>query len=61
MDAPQYVHDDVPSEHFCEWMSYYTHHSDMDDLQYVHVDVPSVYTCSCMSYYTHHKDMYVPQ
>jgi hypothetical protein len=41
MDAPQYVHVDVPSGYLFGWMFYYTHHSDMDTLQYVNVDVIS--------------------
>jgi len=45
MDAPQYVHADVPSDSFCFWMLYYTLHIDMDTPQYVHVDVPSDYFC----------------
>jgi hypothetical protein len=41
MDAPHYVHADVPSDYLLEQMFYYTHHSDMDALQYVNVDVIS--------------------
>jgi hypothetical protein len=41
MDAPHYVHFDVPSETFCDWKFYYTHHNNMDAAQYVYVDVPS--------------------
>ena len=41
MDAPQYVHADVPADHLWPWMFYYTHHNGMDAPQYVHVDVPS--------------------
>jgi len=41
MDAPQYVHFDVPSDYFCLCKFYYTRHSDVDAPQYVHVDVPS--------------------
>jgi hypothetical protein len=33
--------EDVSWEHFFYWMSYCTHHSDMDAPQYVHVDVLS--------------------
>jgi hypothetical protein len=43
MDAPQYVHVDVPSGYFFDGMFYHTHHSDMDTPQYVHVDVTSGY------------------
>jgi len=39
MDALQYVHVDVPAENLCEWMPYYTHHSDTDVPQYVPIDV----------------------
>jgi len=45
MDAPQYVHVDVPSDFPAAWMFYYTHHSDMDTPQYVHGDVHSDLTC----------------
>jgi len=41
MDAPQYVHVDVPSVYLCYWTFYYTHHSNMDAPQYVHVDESS--------------------
>jgi hypothetical protein len=43
MDAPQYVHVDVPSGYLYGRMFYYIHHSDMDAPQYVHVDGPSGY------------------
>jgi hypothetical protein len=43
MDAPQYVHADVPSVYLCYWMFYYTHHSDMDAPHYVLADVTSGY------------------
>jgi len=39
MDAPQYVHVDVPSSYLFPWMFYRKHHSDMDAPQYVHVHV----------------------
>ena len=61
MDAPQYVHADVPSEFSVFWMFYYTHHSDMVSPQYVHIDVPSDYLCPWMFYDTHHMDMDIPQ
>jgi hypothetical protein len=41
MDAPQYVHADVPSDVSIPCKFYYIHHSDMDAPQYVHADVPS--------------------
>jgi len=34
MDAPWYVHVDVPSDFFFLWMFQYTHHSDMYIPQY---------------------------
>jgi hypothetical protein len=54
MDAPQYVHADVPSGSICYWMFYYTNHSNMNAPQYVHTDVTSDYLCPCMFYDTHH-------
>ena len=45
----------VSLEYICDWMSYYTHHSDMDSLQCVRVDVTSDYFCHCMFYYRHHN------
>ena len=40
-----YKTEDVILEHFCDWMSYCTHHSDMDAPQYVHADVSLGYLC----------------
>jgi len=50
MDAPQYVHVDIPSVYMFYWMFYYTLHIDMDAPQYVHADVPSVYMFYWMFY-----------
>ena len=35
MDAPHYVHADVPSDVLLSWMFYYTYHRDMDVPQHV--------------------------
>jgi hypothetical protein len=43
MDAPLYVHVDVPSEYPASRMFYDTHHSYMDAPWYVQVDETSVY------------------
>jgi len=43
MDAPHYVHVDVPSDYLCYWMFSYTYHKNMDAPHYVHGDVPSDY------------------
>ena len=43
MDAPQYVHVDVPSDIEVVWMFYYKHHSNMDAPHCVHEDVISSY------------------
>ena len=51
MDAPQYVHVDVPSGYLSHWMFYYTHHSDMDAPQYVHQDVLSDVLLAGMFHY----------
>ena len=45
MDAPQYVHIDVPSDYLHLCMLYYTLHIDMDAPQYVHADVPPDFFC----------------
>ena len=47
----------VSWEHFSDWMSYYTHHSDTNAPQYVHVDVPSDDAVAWMFYYKHHSNM----
>ena len=60
MDAPQYVHVDVPSDDLIHWMFYYTNHSDMDAQVYVRVDVTSVYFWSWTFYYTRHSDADAP-
>jgi len=39
----QYVNVDALSGYAVDWMSYYTHHSDMDAPQYEHVDELSEY------------------
>ena len=39
MDAPQYVHADVPSNALVSCVFYYTLHIDMATPQYAHVDV----------------------
>jgi len=52
MDAPQYIHVDVPSDSLCHWTFYYTQHSSMDAPQYVQVDVPSDSLCHWTFYYT---------
>jgi len=57
MDAHQYVHADVPSGYFSDWMFYYTHHIYMDAHQYVNFDVPSAYFCPWMIYYIRHNNM----
>ena len=44
-----------PLEHIWNWMSYFTHNSDMDAPQYVHVDVPSDSLCQWTFYYTYHS------
>jgi len=44
-------------EYICDWMPYFTHHSDMDAPQYVHVDVPSDSLCPWTFYYTYHSHM----
>jgi hypothetical protein len=51
----------VSLEHFCDCMSFCTHHSDMDAPQYVHVDVFSDFAVAWMFYYKHHSDMDAPQ
>ena len=61
MDAPQYVHVDVPAGYFFDRMFYYTHHSDMDAPQYVHVDVPVGNFFDRMFYYTRHSNMDAPR
>jgi len=48
-------------EQFCDWMTYCTHHSDMDLPQYVHIDEPSDSLCHCMFYYKHHSYKDAPQ
>jgi len=47
----------VSLEHICDWMSYFTHNSDMDAPQYVHVDVLSDSLCHWTFYYTYHSHM----
>jgi hypothetical protein len=43
MAAHQYVCDDVTSDQFYGYMTYYTDHREMASSQYVCVDVPSNY------------------
>ena len=40
MDAPQYVHVDVPSDVPVAWMFYDTYHSNVDASQYEYIHVP---------------------
>jgi len=47
----------ISLEHTCDRISYYKHHTDMDDPQYVHDDVPTDYLCERMLYYTCHSIM----
>ena len=61
MDAPQYVHVDVPSDYQWPWMFYYTHHNNMDASHYVHVYVTSNVTDSWRFYYTIFIDTDAPQ
>ena len=51
----------VSLEHSCDWMTYCTHHSDMDGPHYAHTDVFSDYFCQWMFYYTHHSNRDAPQ
>jgi hypothetical protein len=61
MNADYSSTEDVSLGYICDWMSYCTHHSDMDARQYVQVDVPAHYLRVWMFYYKHHSDMDVPQ
>jgi hypothetical protein len=53
--------EDDSLEHVCDWISYRTHHNDMDAPQYVLVDVISDIQGAWMIYHTHHNDIYAPQ
>jgi hypothetical protein len=61
MDAPQYVHVDVPSVNIFDWMFDYTYHSDMDAHQYVHAYVPSGNLFCWMFCYTYHSEPQIPR
>ena len=47
----------ISLEHTCDWMSYYKHHTDIDDPHYIQDDAPSDYLCQCTLYYTYHSIM----
>jgi len=53
--------DNVSLEQICDWMSYCTHHSNMDAPQNVHVYVLSDVPVACMFSYTQHSSMDTPQ
>jgi hypothetical protein len=61
MDAVYNKTGDASLEHPCDWMSYYTHHSDTEVHQHVHVDVPLGGPVAWMFYYTHHSNTDAPQ
>ena len=41
LDPDNNMRGDISLEHTCDWLSYCTHHTDMDDPQYVEDDAPS--------------------
>jgi len=50
LDPDNNMTGDISLEYTCDWLSYYTHHTDMDDPQYVHNDVLLDYGCQQMLY-----------
>jgi len=55
LDPDNNMRGDISLEHTCDWLSYCTHHTDMDDPQYVEDDAPSDYRYQWVLYYSYHS------
>jgi len=61
LDPGSNMREEISLEHTCDWLSYYIHHTDMNDPKYVNDDAPSDYLHQQMLYYSYHSHMDAPQ